>query len=693
MSFVSTWLRLAGLWAVVVAQPLLWALASSPEFFIAHRAGRAGLVALALALTWGPPTLLAALAWGLSRLHPRAGRLLVAVLVAVHGALWVLYAASGAGVGSWPAAAAAAGAGGVLAFVAWQRLPALAGFATALGLAALIVPALFLARPSLRPLLAADAVDSASGATGGRAAAPVPVVLIVIDELPLVSLLDGDRAIDPVLYPNLAGLAREGTWFRNATTVADYTQWAVPAILTGRDPRPEALPTAADHPDSLFTTLARTHHVEAVEAITRLCPRAICRHDEDEPVAGRVRAMASDVRVVAGHVFLPRDVASRLLPPLTGDWAGFDKERRGGPRVRLDRRQVAMAFLEWIERDDPQPAFYYLHTLLPHTPHERLPSGQRNATRAPVPGDDKWTWTDDAWGVTQHYQRHLLQIAFVDTLMGLLVARLKEQGVYDKALVVVSSDHGIAFRPGSRRRAFTRETAGDIMRVPLVVKLPSWMPWPSTLAVEHVKGQRVSDRNVETVDIVPTIADVLGLPRASWSGTSLLDTSEDRPDKRIWVESARRRVVVAAEGPPFDGSLARKIELFGAGGNPYRVPRPPRFADLVGRSVSDLATSSGGGSVTIASRDRFDRFERLAADVPFDVAGTLERAAGEVGPVFLAVAVNGVVRAVTQPWLSEPTRWLATPPLEAWREGANAIEVFVVEETANGALLRRTTVR
>ena len=33
----------------------------------------------------------------------------------------------------------------------------------------------------------------------------------------------------------------------------------------------------------------------------------------------------------------------------------------------------------------------------------------------------------------------------------------------------------------------------------------------------------------------------------------------------------------------------------------------------------------------------------------------------------MAVGVNGVVRAVTRTWESEPDRWLATPPLDAWK--------------------------
>jgi hypothetical protein len=91
--------------------------------------------------------------------------------------------------------------------------------------------------------------------------APFPIVLLVFDELPLVSLLDADRAIDPALYPNLSALARDGVWFRNATTVSDYPRWAVPAILTGRRARPDAVPTAAEHPGTLFSFVrwGKTH--------------------------------------------------------------------------------------------------------------------------------------------------------------------------------------------------------------------------------------------------------------------------------------------------------------------------------------------------------------------------------------------------------------------------------------------------
>ena len=65
---------------------------------------------------------------------------------------------------------------------------------------------------------------------------PNRIVMIVMDEFPLESILDGTGHVDAALFPNFAALANTSTWFRNDTTVAPYTDVAVPAILTGRLP-------------------------------------------------------------------------------------------------------------------------------------------------------------------------------------------------------------------------------------------------------------------------------------------------------------------------------------------------------------------------------------------------------------------------------------------------------------------------
>ena len=75
--------------------------------------------------------------------------------------------------------------------------------------------------------------------------------------------------------------------------------------------------------------------------------------------------------------------------------------------------------------------------------------------------------------VRQSWQRHLLQVGATDMLLGELVERLKETGIYDKAMVVVLSDHGISFRVGATdRRTIVPAYARVVAPIPLIVKYP-----------------------------------------------------------------------------------------------------------------------------------------------------------------------------------------------------------------------------
>ena len=75
--------------------------------------------------------------------------------------------------------------------------------------------------------------------------------------------------------------------------------------------------------------------------------------------------------------------------------------------------------------------------------------------------------------------------------------------MFDRSLIVVTADHGVSFVPGQPFRGICQEIYPETLSVPLFVKLPG----------QH-EG-RASDRNVEAIDILPTIADVLKI-RLPW---------------------------------------------------------------------------------------------------------------------------------------------------------------------------------
>lgn len=80
---------------------------------------------------------------------------------------------------------------------------------------------------------------------------PPPIFMFVLDEFPLVHLLDAQGEIDENRFPNFAAFSKDSTWYSNATTVHDYTLKAVPSILTGRNPIPgDLLPLPQNYPNN-----------------------------------------------------------------------------------------------------------------------------------------------------------------------------------------------------------------------------------------------------------------------------------------------------------------------------------------------------------------------------------------------------------------------------------------------------------
>jgi hypothetical protein len=698
-----TALHVAGLWAIAVVQPLLDVVGRAPEFFVAHRAGPADILLLLAGLLIAPlaPIALIGLA-GLLGARPRS--FVTGTVVTVLVGLIAVQAAKQLGVTTWAVAAPPALAAGLVAALCYSRFAAFRSFFTVLAAGIVIVPGLFAQQPGIRRLIVPDTKRSAPADPATAGFRPAPIVLVVFDELPLVSLMDAHRGIDPVLYPHMSTLAHDGVWFRNATTVSAYTRWALPAIVTGLRPTRNAVPTSGNYPDTLFSFLGGTHRFEVIESLSALCPRSLCI-DPTDTLPRRLSGIGADLAIVAAYVFLTPDLQKRLqLPDLTTQWAGFKRgaaagmdvsprawQRNHDRRFMEDRRQLVASFVEGFSASDQQPTLYFLHTLLPHQPWVLLPSGQRNSSLAPLPGALREVPLTDQWELAQNQQRHLLQVGFIDRRVGRIVARLKETGLYEKSLVVITADHGVAFKAGEPNRNLSRGNVAEIMRVPLIMKFPSSVDVSSLYPEVNEHGQRVSDRNVESVDIAPTAAQVLGL-RLSWpvDGASVLDASlPPRGEKRIDAGGGSTVQRYGADGPPIDEALQRRIATFDtATRNVYRIPRPPRFGELVGHPVTDYRIVASPEIADIRYASKYAQIDPDADSVPFDVSGDLRGRSKGADPAYVAVAVNGVIRAVTRTWASK-SGWLATPPLDAWRRGRNSLEVFLIAESESHPVLAR----
>ena len=280
------------LYSVAVTLPLLDLLGRNPEFFVAHRIVGGDIAVMAVAVALVVPLLLCGVVALVDRVDHRAG-------LAVHGALLVILGGIIAvvvvkaspldGLPWWVYGAIAVAAGSGL-LVAYRRS---ANFRWVLRIGAavpLVLLGLFLFG-SRTSALVLPSEAPVTAAVEFPADAP-PIVMLVLDELPLASIIDGNGRIQSGPYPNLARLAGDGTWYRDATTVASHTTSAVPAILTGKVAPTDSVPTLADHPENLFTWAAGGYEMRVVEPVTLLCPSSLCEHPGGD-TAGRWSALWS----------------------------------------------------------------------------------------------------------------------------------------------------------------------------------------------------------------------------------------------------------------------------------------------------------------------------------------------------------------------------------------------------------------
>ena len=674
-----------------VAQPLFDLLSRQAEFFAFRQTTWADITVLVLILSVLLPLCVIGAEAIIGLLSSRLRRWVHGAVIAAGVAATLLPALHSI---SAPGTLLVAGAlllGG-LAALGYVFLLPVRQFFSLLSPAVLIFPGLFVfASPVFRIVFPADAATPVERV---QIPDPPPIVFIILDEFPTTSLLNEHHQIDAVRYPNFAALARNATWFRNTTTVSISTDQSVPAILTGKYPgTDQRLPHATDYPYNLFTLLAGTYDLNAFGALTQLCPAHLCTRAGS--VYQHLPPLLSDLTVVYLHLLLPPDLRT-TLPSISQNWMHFTNDPDPHSRkaaqfkelwkvimpqpVWADRRQQGLDFIKAIQPTD-QPHLYFLHLLLPHYPYTYLPSGKVYNRETSVPGVANGWRTNDIYGVRQLYQRHLLQVGFVDTWLGELLTHLRKTGLYDQTLLVITADHGISFQPSAPRRGLIQTTLQDMLPVPLFIKAPS----------QQHGG--VNDQPLETVDILPTLAAILkgDLP---WEidGCSAFGPCAERV--RRFYPSLGKPVTLNDLAPGLKRAVQRQHHLFGSGLS-FPSPLGPS-PHLLGKRLEEFdSIGETNVQIKIDHPDRFTAVDLQADFIPTYITGQISPPLRNGRPFSLAVAVNGTIQAVVRPW-SIPIQgrhgsWSAVVPESVFQAGQNTIEVFVVSDSAGQATLAHAT--
>lgn len=518
---------------------------------------------------------------------------------------------------------------------------------------ALILPALFLnhAWPSVPQAPRGEASPRAAVAAPARARSLPPIFILVFDEFTLPALLDESGQIDAARFPHFKKLAEESYWFRNATSNGSYTRQAIHAILTGNRVLSDDVSGAGPN---LFSWLQPDYDIYIYDWHMQLCSPELFHCPQVERAAG-ARQLLRDVFVLYATRVLPAGL-DLGLPDVRRTWGPF-RAWREDVSARLRRYDQ---FLDSIGSAPRENVLFFFHHMLPHSPYVMRPDGRMDDSRVAYLAIQE-SMVGNRPILRDLRDRYLLQVGYVDTEVGRFLARLKELGLYDRSLLILTGDHGVSWVPEAPGRFLTRPNAGMILSVPLFLKVPGQ------------KRGEVSDRDVQHIDLLPTVAEVLGLELPGKRSGRSVFTSQPEP-RRKTAYDPRAGVL---DFPDTLGLVRTPVVL--------EASRPASASPLIGQQTSafELVPYAGRQAhvspVTVLSG--------LAGnDSLVYVSGWIDARP----PAAIAVAVNGKIVAVTSEFWEvqegKPRMWNVSFSTRVLAPGENEVSVYALPEAGRRTL-------
>ena len=243
------------------------------------------------------------------------------------------------------------------------------------------------------------------------------------------------------------------------------------------------------------------------------------------------------------------------------------------------------------------------------------------------------------------FQRHLLQVGATDTMMGKLIERLKAQGLYDNAMIIILADHGANWSGvGHERRMLNPNDYRDMLRVPMWIKMP------------HQTTQRIVDKPVRTIDLLPTVAHLLKLPgiqqaphQQNLQGHDIFATDYPNPKEIKVVDNLGENTYTLATDRDYKTpSFEIRNRFFGTGSHDGIFSySPPELRSLIqfGQPIPNNATAVSSDWVfELSEPEAYTEVDLTEQYTPTLVEGRITAKNGKPFPEHFVITVNGRVR-------------------------------------------------
>ncbi len=376
-----------------------------------------------------------------------------------------------------------------------------------------------------------------------------PIIIISIDTLRADHLpVYGYRHVET---PALDSLRRDSILFTNAYCSVPLTLPSHASMLTG------LLPPDDNVRDNLGYQLAPS---------VLTIPKALKAKGYDTGAAVSAYVLRGSTGM--GSSF---DFYDDAIPAQAGAAIG-SLQRSGSATEEIAKR--------WIGEHRQQPFLFFLHLFEPHAPYEPPEPFKSKYAANPYDGE----------------------IATADRIVGDFLDALKRSGIYEKASIILMSDHGEGLmQHGEPEHGIFLYR--ECIHVPLMLKLP-----------HRARAGTTNDSIVGLIDIFPTIAELVEAKTPTLPGVSLLHPAKEK--RAIYSESLYPRIHL---GWSALRSLVDRQYHF------IEAPRPELYAiqedpderkniiEEHRRESASMRNALGGASIDMPSQISPEERRRLAA--------------------------------------------------------------------------------
>lgn len=336
-----------------------------------------------------------------------------------------------------------------------------------------------------------------------------PIYFLIFDGISLNSLLkDGD--INQSLFPNFYQISQEWTWYKNAQTNATSTIPARSMLFSGNYHHKKS-------GNNIFKNLASS----SIKLNISLTPSDILEKKSSKKISGEFYqnnlksaiTLNKSIFVAYLDISLPSPLRKYInntpLKSWRFDWRGEVPAEYKSKENIYYGKMFKDQFFKFLENSTDQKGtsgnFNLLWSMISHFPYIFDENGN---IKTQTDSSFRVNMSQEAVEKTKKNYSKMLQ--YVDSLIGIFIEHLKSQKLYNDSIIIITSDHGI--NPAGSNYVIN----DDVTNIPFFIKAPGLTAGPN-------------ERDVQIIDIAPTILNILELPGyEKYDGQSLLQSYQPR---------------------------------------------------------------------------------------------------------------------------------------------------------------------